>query len=55
MYKLDSMLNEFNNTVMKPAKEVEIKLEESTKSLAELEFKLRNSNFLIRDIVKKLI
>lgn len=49
------MLNEFNNTVMKPAKEIEIKIEDSTKGLAELEFKVRNSNFLIRDIVKKLI
>lgn len=40
---------------MKPAKEVEGKLDESIKGLAELEFKVRNSNFLIRDIVKKLI
>lgn len=40
---------------MKPAKEVEGKLDETSKGLAELEFKVRNSNFLIRDIVKKLI
>lgn len=49
------MLNEFKRTVMKPTKEVESKLDDNGKGLADLEFKMRNSNFLFRDIVKKLI
>jgi len=51
----DSILNEFTKTIMKPAKEVEQQLQIQNKYLNDLEMKAKNSDFVIKDVVKKLI
>lgn len=55
MNKIDSALNSFTKAVIKPTIQVETQLDTTMKSLGELEYKFKNFNLLIRDIVKKLI